>query len=79
MIDQPTTETPAPNAFIQWKGTKVCLDLRCLCGKLGHFDGYFAYAIRCPACDRVYPMPTTIALTEGDPGNRIVVTAEVDD
>ncbi len=45
------------NAFIQWKGTDVCLDFRCECGGTCHFDGYFAYTIECPHCARLWEMP----------------------
>ena len=43
-----------PHGWIQWKGTDVCIDVHCACGHLGHFDGEFAYLIRCPACQQVY-------------------------
>lgn len=53
---------PAPpsNVFIQWKGTDLCCDLRCLCGKHSHFDGDFAYVLKCPTCDRLWEMPTDV-------------------
>lgn len=50
-------DQPDPHAFIQWKGTDVCLDFYCDCGTQGHFDGDFAYQLRCPACDTVWEMP----------------------
>lgn len=50
------------HAFIQWKGTDVCLDFRCECGAIGHFDGFFAYQLRCGACSRVWDMPHTVGL-----------------
>lgn len=43
-----------PHGWIQWKGTKVCMDVRCPCGRLGHVDGQAAYYIECPDCHRVY-------------------------
>jgi hypothetical protein len=46
--------------FIQWKGTDVCLDFHCPCGADGHFDGYFAYHLRCPACGAVYQLGTQV-------------------
>lgn len=57
-------EPTAPNVFIQWKGTDACLDLHCVCGVHGHFDGMFAYYLRCNACGRTYRMPHTLVLTE---------------
>jgi len=46
--------------FIQWKGTDVCLDFYCPCGTHGHFDGMFAYAVRCPHCNAIYEMGTQV-------------------
>ncbi len=40
--------------FIQWKGTDVCLDFYCPCGAHGHFDGDFAYNVRCPNCGSAF-------------------------
>lgn len=31
------------HAFIQWKGTDVCMDFHCECGVHMHFDGDFAF------------------------------------
>lgn len=51
------------DAFIQWKGTDVCLDFHCYkCDHFGHFDGDFAYFLRCGRCGQVYSMPSTVAL-----------------
>lgn len=47
----------APEAFIQWKGTDVCMDFQCECGENSHFDGDFAYAVKCPKCLTVWQMP----------------------
>lgn len=52
----------APSAFIQWKGTDVCLDFACECGWEGHLDGDFVYAIKCGGCGREWQMPTTVPL-----------------
>lgn len=43
-----------PHAWIQWKGTNVCMDIRCSCGKLSHLDCDFTYEIQCPHCKRFY-------------------------
>jgi len=43
-----------PNGWIQWKGTNVCMDFTCACGKGAHIDQYFAYFILCPHCGRIY-------------------------
>jgi len=50
------------SVFVQWKGTDVCLDFTCECGAGGHFDGEFAYQLRCSACSRVWDMPHSFAL-----------------
>lgn len=55
------------NMFIQWKGTDVCLDFHCPCGAHGHFDGYFAYRLRCPSCDAVYELGTQVIVKRIDP------------
>lgn len=56
-----------PSAFIQWKGTDVCLDLYCPCGRRGHFDGDFAYSLKCVGCGRVFLMPSMVPLVEVGP------------
>lgn len=73
-------DVPPPTAHIQWKGTDVCLDLRCECGTsdFGHFDGYHAYAIECHACGRRYDLPDTIPLLPYT-GRNVVVTSGSDD
>lgn len=53
-------EQPTPNAFVQWKGTDVCMDFWCDCGAQCHFDGYFAYVVKCPHCSALWQMPSHI-------------------
>lgn len=53
--------------FIQWKGTDVCMDFWCKCGGGGHFDGYFAYTIKCPDCGAVYQLKSSVEMTELTP------------
>lgn len=48
-----------PNAFVQYKGTDICLDFTCTCGEVGHFDGYFAYVLKC-RCGLMWQMPSNI-------------------
>lgn len=55
-------DASAPNAFIQWKGTNLCADIRCECGELHHVDAEFAYVVKTP-CGRKYQMPETVAVT----------------
>jgi hypothetical protein len=55
-LDDPPDDD-GTSVFVQWKGTDVCLDFRCTCGWDGHFDGYFAYVVRCGGCDALWEMP----------------------
>lgn len=61
-------EFPESHAFIQWKGTDVCMDFRCECGADGHFDGFFAYSVKCPGCGAVWKMPSNVFLRKLAPG-----------
>ena len=47
---------------VQWKGTDVCFDFYCECGRDSHFDGYGAYAVRCGHCGKKFDMPYTLHL-----------------
>ena len=60
------------SAGIQWKGTDVCLDFYCICGFVGHFDGFFAYGLHCARCGQEWEMPTTLQLEPGSPENELV-------
>ena len=55
-----------PSMFIQWKGTDVCMDFHCSCqegdGYSSHFDGYFAYAVKCPKCGAVYELGSSVEI-----------------
>ena len=55
-----------PYAFIQWKGTNVCMDFHCECGAHCHFDGDFAYAVKCPHCEVVWEMPCFLTPRKAD-------------
>lgn len=55
------------DVFIQWKGTNVCLDFHCYkCDTFSHFDGDFAYYLRCPTCGQHYGMPSVVSLIAVD-------------
>jgi hypothetical protein len=44
-------------AFIQWKGTDVCMDLHCpACQHHNHYDGDFCYFVQCAKCKTVFQM-----------------------
>jgi hypothetical protein len=57
-----TDMTGKPHGWIQWKGTDVCIDLHCVCGHHGHFDGDFFYYYQCPACGARYAVGMNVAL-----------------
>jgi hypothetical protein len=65
---------PPPQVFVQWKNTEVCLDFRCPCGYEGHFDGMFAYGLRCARCGAEWAMPHTFGLLP-DPDGVVQDTA----
>ncbi len=52
-----------PQAFIQWKGTEVCMDVYCVCGGSYHIDADFAYFVQCPSCEQILEMAHMIAAT----------------
>ena len=53
-----------PYGWVQWKGTRVCMDLHCRCGAHGHIDAQFAYFVKCLVCGRVYAVGQNILLYE---------------
>lgn len=84
-VDRETKPTEgSPHGWIQWKGTQVCMDIRCPCGKLGHVDDEFAYWIRCSDCGRTYwvnPHVELVPLTDEEAASlqgdgRVVPTRE---
>lgn len=56
-----------PYGWIQWKGTQVCIDLFCACGKQMHADAEFLYSFRCEACGRHYLLGSHVAVFEVPP------------
>lgn len=61
------------SAFIQWKGTDVCMDFRCECGASGHFDGFSAYVVKCPDCGTEWEMPMILfpRKSQREPGEAV--------
>lgn len=53
-----------PHGWIQWKGTDVCMDVRCSCGASTHVDAEFAYTIRCGACGLLWAVCANVRLVE---------------
>ena len=70
MSDWATRKLPRPKAFIQWKGTNVCMDCYCVCGDQFHIDNEFTYAVKCRACGRVYEMSAMIEMRELGSGEK---------
>jgi hypothetical protein len=56
-----------PHAWIQWKGTQVCMSLNCPCGIQTHVDAEFAYYVRCAGCRKVYMANGHIEMVPIDP------------
>lgn len=46
--------------FIQWKGTDLCMDFHCECGRHSHIHGMFGYVIECVGCGALYEMGTQV-------------------
>jgi hypothetical protein len=44
------------------------MDVHCDCGADLHWDGFFAFYLRCTACGAVYELPEELALRKLDPG-----------
>jgi hypothetical protein len=59
-----TRDLPRPSAFIQWKGTDVCMDVWCSCGRNFHIDSDFAYAVQCRHCEKRFEMSAVIEMRE---------------
>lgn len=55
------------HAWIQWKGTEVCMDVHCRCGAHGHVDASFACFYKCLACDTTFAVGQTVRLYPFDP------------
>lgn len=58
-----------PDAFVQWKGTDLCMDFVCVCGVTSHVDGYFCYAVQCANCDRRFRLAPTVLVDEVPAGD----------
>lgn len=50
------------DGFIQWKGTDVCMDFHCECGHHNHYDGYFAYVVKCKECGNLYAPSSNVEM-----------------
>jgi hypothetical protein len=61
--------TAGPHAWIQWKGTDVCMDVHCSCGEHTHVDADFTYYIRCGACGKLWAMCANVRMIEVGAGD----------
>lgn len=60
--DRKGVKMKVPYGWIQWKGTDVCIDLHCICGFLGHYDGDFLYTWKCPKCKQIFKVGPNVQL-----------------
>jgi hypothetical protein len=60
------TKHDKPSAWLQWKGSDVCIDVHCECGAHMHFDCDFLYHVKCSACGQVYEMDGHIQMHKLD-------------
>lgn len=51
-----------PYGLVQWKGTDVCIDVHCACGRHEHVDAQFMHAFRCPGCGALYALASVVRL-----------------
>lgn len=49
-------------AWVQWKGTDVCIDLYCKCGVHEHYDGKCLHYYECWSCGAKYAIGLNIKL-----------------
>lgn len=68
-----------PHAWIQWKGTDVCMDIHCKCGQHSHVDADFAYNVKCPKCGTVYMCNGHIELIELEKEPEHFITPELEE
>lgn len=72
-------ERPETHAFIQWKGTDVCMDFHCDCGEHCHVDAMFVYNVKCPGCGTVWQMPSILYPRKAAPDATCIHHAERED
>lgn len=65
-MDNMADDNKTSSVFIQYKNTDICMDFYCECGAHGHFDGYFAYTVKCAHCGTVWEMPSMLEPRRAD-------------
>lgn len=79
-MSEPTDPKPEAWAYIQWAGTDVSLDIACVnCHQVGHFDGYFAYELRCSSCGQLHKLDAMIGYRTIDDDKRDMTNPPVID
>jgi hypothetical protein len=64
-------------AFIQWKGTDVCMDLYCpTCSYHNHYDGGFAYFVKCAKCGALWEMNCFVTFKRAEIADGTPLTCE---
>jgi hypothetical protein len=61
-----------PSGWIQFKGTDICMDVKCSCGNMTHIDGEFVYFIKCVECGKVYELNGHIELIERNDEDKLI-------
>jgi hypothetical protein len=51
------------HGWIEWKGTNVCMDIHCVCGKHSHMDADFFYYFEC-SCGKMYAVGSNVKMIE---------------
>ena len=67
------------NVFIQYKGTDLCADIYCECGKHLHVDAGFAYAVQCGHCQTIYELPQMVTAVKVESTQYTVLVLEDED
>ncbi len=68
MTDEPEAAEYMASGYIQWKGSNICLDVHCTCGKSYHVDAEFCYAVRCGSCGKEWALSPFIRMVPNELG-----------
>jgi hypothetical protein len=65
-MSEPIRKPEAATVWVQYKGTELCADFACTCGRGGHIDARFAYSVQCGACGQIWVLPQTLKLVRAE-------------